>query len=105
MTASSKKVDGFRSAEAWHVSLCEAAKASKGFFFPSLLRECFTALPETAQGDFLDGIGALMVSWEVVGRPVPGKQNLRNSASLCAMSPEQQDAWAEEHDEEEGERA
>lgn len=103
--SSSAVVDGFRAAEQWHILLCANAKAAAGYLFPSLLRQCFAALPETAQGDFLDGVGALFVGSEVYGAPVPGFQNLREDVALSGMTPEQQDAWAEEQDKEEGEGA
>lgn len=105
MSAPVNNVDGFRAAEQWHSQLCANAKAAAGYLFPSLLRQCFAALPETAQGDFLDGVGALFVAWEVFGPPVPGCQNLREDVALSGMTPAQQNAWAEEQDKKEGESA
>jgi len=99
---SSGVVDGFRAAEQWHIQLCANAKAASGCLFPSLLRQCFAALPETAQGDFLDGVGVLFVASEVYGRPVPGRQDLREDVGLSAMSREEQDRWAQAQDDDGG---
>lgn len=96
MNTSPIKIDGFRAAEAWHVQLCVNAKAAAGYLFPSLLRQCFAELPESAQGDFLDGVGALFVNFQVIGEPVPGRQDVRADVALHAMAPHEQDAWAEE---------
>lgn len=93
-SSSTAPVDGFRAAEQWHSQFCANAKAAAGYLFPSLLRQCFAALPETAQGDFLDGVGALFVSFQVIGEPAPGRQDLRTDVALHSMTPAQQDAWA-----------
>lgn len=97
-SSSAVAVDGFRAAEQWHSQLCANAKAAAGYLFPSLLRQCFAALPETAQGDFLDGVGALFVSFQVIGEPAPDCQNLREDVALALMSPEEQDNWAHARD-------
>lgn len=98
MNTSPIKIDGFRAAEAWHIQLCANAKAAAGYLFPSLLRQCFAELPESAQGDFLDGVGALFVNFQVIGEPVPGHQNLSDDVMLSAMSHEEQDRWAQAQD-------
>lgn len=97
-SSSTAPVDGFRAAEQWHSQFCANAKAAAGYLFPSLLRQCFAALPETAQGDFLDGVGALLVNFHVIGEPAPDCQDLRTDVALHAMSPSQQDEWAHERD-------
>lgn len=97
MNSPANEINGFEAAEQWHTTFCANAEAAKGYLFPSLLRECFAALPETAQGDFLDGVGALFVGFQVIGEPVPGIQDLRQDVALCEMTPEQQDAWSKEH--------
>ena len=98
MNTSPIKIDGFRAAEAWHVQLCANAKAAAGYLFPSLLRQCFAELPESAQGDFLDGVGALFVNFQVIGEPVPGRQDVRADVALHSMAPEEQDRWAQAQD-------
>lgn len=94
--------DGFAAAKAWHVALCESADAAKGYLFPSGLRQAYEALPASAQLDFLDAVGALFVSFEVIGRPVPGRQTLRTEVLLQRMSPQGQDLWAQEQEDLEG---
>ena len=90
--------NGFHAAEQWHVSFCAAAEAAEGYLFPSGLRQAFEALPDSARPYFLDAIGALLVSFQVVGIPVPGRQNLREDVQLCAMSHDEQDRWAQAQD-------
>lgn len=90
--------NGFRAAEQWHAGFCVAAETAKGHLFPSGLRLAFDALPDSARPDFLDAIGALLVSFQVIGIPVPGRQNLREDVQLCAMSHEEQDRWAQAQD-------
>lgn len=92
------RADGFRAAEQWHVAFCVAAEAAEGYLFPSGLRQAFEALPDSARPDFLDAIGALLVSFQVIGIPVAGRQNLREDVQLCAMSHEEQDRWAQTQD-------
>lgn len=92
------KVDGFRAAEQWHVAFCGTADAAEGYLFQSGLRRAFEALPLTAQGDFLDAIGALFVNFQVIGEPTPGRQNLREDVRLHAMPPQMQDEWAHEQE-------
>lgn len=89
-------VDGFHAAELWHVAFCAAADAAEGYLFPSGLRQAFEALPMSARTDFLDGVGALFVNFQVIGEPVPGRQDVRADVALHAMAPHEQDAWAEE---------
>lgn len=91
-------IDGFHAAEQWHVNFCKAADAADGYLYPSQLRQAFFALPTAAQGDFLDAIGALLVNFQVIGEPVPGRQNLREDCRLHAMSPQEQDEWAHEQE-------
>lgn len=90
--------NGFRAAERWHAGFCAAAEAAEGYLFPSGLRQAFEALPESARLDFLDAIGALLVSFQVIGIPAPGRQNLWEDVQLCAMSHEEQDGWAQAQD-------
>ncbi|MEN4919686.1 hypothetical protein ABE485_13500 [Achromobacter spanius] len=87
--------NGFRAAEQWHAGFCAAAEAAEGYLFPSGLRQAFEALPDSARPDFLDAIGALVVSFQVIGIPAPGRQNLREEVRLCAMSHEEQDRRAQ----------
>lgn len=93
-------VNGFRAAEQWHVAFCAAALASDGYLFPSGLRQAFDALPSAAHSDFLDAVGALLVSFQVIGMPAPGRQNLREDVDLSTMSHEEQDRWAQAQDDE-----
>lgn len=95
-------IDGFTAAEQWHVYLCASAKAAQGYLIPSNLRQAFEALPSSARADFLDAIGALLVSFQVIGTPVPSRQNLREDARLHSMTPEEQDKWAQAQDDEGG---
>lgn len=92
------KVDGFRAAEEWHVMFCAAAEAAEGYLFPSGLRQAFDLLPTSARSDFLDAIGALLVNFQVIGMPMPGRQDLRNDVHLHALSPEMQDEWGAEQE-------
>lgn len=92
------EVDGFRAAEQWHAAFCSTADAAEGYLFQSGLRKAFEALPFTAQGDFLDAIGALFVNFQVIGEPVPGRQHLREDCRLHALSPQEQDEWAHEQE-------
>ncbi len=92
--------NGFRAAEQWHVGFCAAAEAAEGYLFPSGLRQAFEALPDSARPDFIDAIGALLVSFHVIGEPTPGRQNLQEEVALCHMSPEEQDRWAQAQDDE-----
>jgi len=92
--------DGYRAAEHWHIAFCAAANAAEGYLFPSALRRAFEAIPSAARPDFLDAIGALLVSFQVIGIPVAGRQNLREDVQLCAMSHEEQDRWAQTQDDE-----
>ncbi|KQZ96165.1 hypothetical protein [Achromobacter sp. Root565] len=94
--------NGFRAAEQWHQRFCVAADAAEGYLFPSGLRAAFENLPIAARSDFLDAIGALLVSFQVIGIPAPGRQNLREDVQLCAMSHEEQDRWAQAQDDEGG---
>lgn len=94
--------NGFRAAEQWHIGLCAAAEAAEGYLFPSGLRQAFEALPLGARSDFLDAIGALLVNFQVIGQPVPGHQKLRQDLRLHSMTPEEQDDWAREQDDEGG---
>lgn len=98
LTMSHTSTDGFRAAEQWHIEVCVAEEAAEGYLFPSNLRQAFDALPAAAQGDFLDAIGALFVNFQVIGEPVPGRQNLREDVRLHAMSPQEQDEWAHEQE-------
>lgn len=92
-------VSGFAAAEQWHADMCCRVEAAEGYFVPSLLRRTYDALPTEAQGEFLDGIGALIIDWEVRGDPAPGMQDLRSDVQLHDMTPEQQeDAWSREED-------
>lgn len=90
--------NGFRAAEQWHVGFCAAAEAAEGYLFPSGLRQAFETLPCAARSDFLDAIGALLVSFQVIGIPAPGRQNLREEVQLCTMSHEEQDRWVQAQD-------
>lgn len=92
--------DGYRAAEQWHVDFCAAAEAAEGYLFPSGLRQAFEALPTAARGDFLDAVGVLLVSFQIIGIPAPGRQNLREDVALSAMSHEEQDRWAQTQDDE-----
>ncbi|MFJ3465328.1 hypothetical protein [Achromobacter spanius] len=92
------RADGFRAAEQWHVGFCAAAEAAEGYLFPSGLRQAFEALPDSARPDFLDAIGALLVSFQVIGEPTPGRQNLQECVVVCLMSAEEQDRWAHAQD-------
>lgn len=92
------RIDGFHAAEQWHIDFCAAEEAAEGYLFPSNLRQAFAALPAEAQGDFLDAIGALFVNFQVIGEPVPGRQNLREDYRLHALSPQEQDEWAHEQE-------
>lgn len=92
--------NGFRAAEQWHVGFCAAAEAAEGYLFPSGLRQAFEALPTTARADFLDAIGTLLVSFQVIGMPAPGRQNLREDVALSAMTHEEQDRWAQAQEDE-----
>lgn len=94
--------NGFHAAEQWHVAFCAAADAAEGYLFPSGLRQTFEALPNSARPDFLDAVGALLVSFHVIGIPTPGRQNLREDVALHAMTPAEQDAWAQAQDEDGG---
>ena len=98
MTLIPTSTDGFRAAEQWHIEVCAAEEAAEGYLFPSNLRETFDALPAAAQRDFLDAIGALFVNFQVIGEPVPGRQNLREDVRLHAMSPQEQDEWTHEQE-------
>lgn len=89
---------GFEAAEQWHIQLCAADDTAQGYLFPSNLRQVFEALPLAHRGDFLDAIGALFVNFQVIGEPVPGRQNLREDCRLHAMSPQEQDEWAHEQE-------
>lgn len=91
-------IDGFRAAEEWHVLFCAAADAAEGYLFPSGLRQAFDLVPTSAQSDFLDAIGALLVNFQVIGEPVPGRQNLREDCRLHSLSPQEQDEWAHEQE-------
>ncbi len=95
------RADGFRAAEQWHVAFCAAADAARGYLFPSGLRQAFEALPLPARSDFLDAVGALLVSFAVIGAPAPGRQNLREDVALALKSPEEQDRWAQANNPEE----
>lgn len=95
-------VDGFHAAELWHVAFCAAADAAEGYLFPSGLRQAFEALPMSARTDFLDAVGALLVSFQVIGTPAPGRQNLLEDVRLHSMTPEEQDKWAQAQDGEGG---
>ncbi len=92
--------NGFRATEQWHMSFCAAAEAAEGYFFPSGLRQAFEALPHSARPDFIDAIGALLVSFQVIGEPIPGRQNLRGTVELGNMTHEEQEAWAQAQDDE-----
>jgi hypothetical protein len=94
--------NGFKAAELWHVGFCVAAEAADGYLFPSGLRQAFDALPTSARPDFLDAVGALFVNFQVIGEPVPGRQNLREDVALHAVTPEEQDKWAQAQDDKEG---
>lgn len=86
--------DAFSAAEQWHIQFCAAAEAAEGYFFPTGLRRAFEQLPVSAQPDFLDAIGALFMGFHVIGRPIPGRQNLREDVALSNLPPDQQDARA-----------
>jgi hypothetical protein len=47
-------------------------------------------------------VGALFVNFQVIGEPVPGRQNLREDVALHAVTPEEQDKWAQAQDDKEG---
>lgn len=96
--ATTTRIDGFHAAEQWHIDFCAAEEAAEGYLFPSNLRQAFAALPAEAQGDFLDAIGALFVNFQVIGMPMPGRQDLRNDVHLHALSPEMQDEWGAEQE-------
>lgn len=85
---------GFQAAEQWHISLYASADEAQGYFFPSGLRRAFEALPDAAGGDFLDAIGALLVSLVVTGEPEPGAQDLRGDVQLHALPYIEQDRLA-----------
>ncbi|MDH2052558.1 hypothetical protein [Achromobacter marplatensis] len=98
MSSLQNPIDGFRAAQEWHVTFCAAANAAEGYLFRSGLRQAFEGLAPSSQSDFLDAIGALLVTFQVIGEPVPGRQNLREEVQLHAMKPERQDEWAKEQD-------
>ncbi|CAB3870745.1 hypothetical protein [Achromobacter deleyi] len=98
MKTTLKHIDGFRAAEQRHIDFCAAEEAAEGYLFPSNLRQAFATLPAAAQGDFLDAIGALFVNFQVIGEPVPGRQNLREDCRLHSLSPQEQDDWAHEQE-------
>ncbi|MNW18055.1 hypothetical protein D3C71_2174610 [compost metagenome] len=56
----------------------------------------------SARTDFLDAVGALLVSFQVIGTPAPGRQNLLEDVRLHSMTPEEQDKWAQAQDGEGG---
>lgn len=98
MKTTQNPIDGFAAAEQWHIDFCAAEEAAEGYLFPSNLRQAFAALPAEAQGDFLDAIGALLVNFQVIGVPVPGRQNLREDCRLHTLSPQEQNEWAHEQE-------
>ena len=104
MNAFPFSANGFRAAEQWHAGFCAAAEVAEGYLFPSGLRQAFEALPDSARPDFLDAIGALLVSFHVIGIPAAGRQNLSEGVQLCAMSHEEQDRRVQTQDDE-GENA
>ncbi|OZI20526.1 hypothetical protein CAL26_23820 [Bordetella genomosp. 9] len=83
---------GHAAAEAWYSRFRERGEQAEGYFFPSELREAFSALPAPERGHFLDGIGALMVLWLVSGVPNPGRIDTAEEIRLQALSPAEQDA-------------
>lgn len=88
------QADGFHAAEQWYAAFKVAAdKAGNSYMFPSGLRQAFAALPASARNDFLDGIGALMVSWTAYGEPVPEGIDLREEMRVSGMTADEQDKW------------
>lgn len=84
--------DGHEAAHTWWVRFLDARDAAAPHFFNSNLREFASILPPDHLRQFLDAVGALMVSWIVAGDPTRQAYFGAAYVEFNTLKPQEQDA-------------
>lgn len=84
--------DGYEAAHAWWLRFLDARDAAHPYKFNSNLREFASILPPEQIPQFLDSVGALMVTWIVDGEPTDLCFVGPAYVEFNSLSPAEQDA-------------